>query len=63
MLLRTKGVRAEMGASIKISYDPKRPHQVFIADEHPQLEHLTGVAISAAIGSLIVLAGVVSRIA
>ncbi|MFI6056081.1 hypothetical protein ACIBCO_39190 [Streptomyces violascens] len=62
VLLRTKGARVEVGAPVKLSYDPKRPHQVFIAAEHPRIEHTTGVAMSAGIGFLLVLAVLISRI-
>ncbi|MBP2403567.1 hypothetical protein [Streptomyces syringium] len=55
VLLRAKGVVAEVGSTVLISYDLKRPHQVFLASHHPRFEHLRGEVLAGVIGALPIL--------
>lgn len=61
VLFRAKEVRIEVGATALISYDLKRPHQVFIASEHPQVEHARAVTMATVIGLLPILVVLFSR--
>ncbi|MFG2178946.1 hypothetical protein ACGFLS_09515 [Streptomyces abikoensis] len=48
VVLRTKGPSVGAGRAVAISYDPKRDHEVFLADRHPRMTDRP--AIVAAIG-------------
>lgn len=40
--LRTKSQVVELDRALKISYDPKHAHEVFVADRHPRIARLRG---------------------
>ncbi|GHI39963.1 hypothetical protein [Streptomyces violascens] len=48
--LRTKSQAVRPGGVLKISYDPKHAHEVFLADRHPRIARLRGEILIAAIG-------------
>ncbi|MEU3373768.1 hypothetical protein ACFYM2_28570 [Streptomyces sp. NPDC006711] len=48
--LRTKGEVVRPQGVLKISYDPKNAHEVFVATEHPRISRLRGEVFIAAIG-------------
>lgn len=48
--LRTKGLSCAVDASLKISYDPKRAHEVFEASRHPRVSRWQTEAVVAVIG-------------
>ncbi len=54
MLLRTKGISVEVGRPISISYDPKRVHEIYVADRHPRFAYLRAIVGSALIGILLI---------
>ncbi|MFD8995637.1 hypothetical protein [Streptomyces abikoensis] len=57
VVLRTKGPSVGAGRAVTISYDPKRDHEVFLADRHPRM---TGrPVIVAAIGVVQILLGLI----
>ncbi|MFK0293291.1 hypothetical protein ACIQU6_22830 [Streptomyces sp. NPDC090442] len=49
MTLRTKTPSVRVDKSLRISYDPKKPHEVFVESQHPRIvgwsTHLTIVVI------------------
>ncbi|MFI8941148.1 hypothetical protein [Streptomyces syringium] len=53
--LRTKGVSCAVDASLKISYDPKRAHEVFVASRHPRMARWQSEAVVAVIGVALML--------
>ncbi|MBX7465911.1 hypothetical protein CG740_28130 [Streptomyces sp. CB01201] len=48
--LRTKGEAVRPQGVVKISYDPKNAHEVFVAAEHPRISRLRGELFIAGIG-------------
>ena len=48
--LRTKGEVVRPQGVLKISYDPKNAHEVFVATAHPRISRLRGEMFIAAIG-------------
>ncbi|MFI0912096.1 DUF3592 domain-containing protein [Streptomyces abikoensis] len=50
VMFRSKGASIRVGEKVEISYDPKRPHEVFIASRHPRFARGSALLVIAGIG-------------
>ncbi|GAA2469641.1 hypothetical protein ACFPFX_35115 [Streptomyces mauvecolor] len=53
--LRTKGESVRVNKVLTISYDPRQPHEVFVAESHPRIARLRGEILVAGIGGVQIL--------
>ncbi|AZQ72167.1 hypothetical protein EKH77_13920 [Streptomyces luteoverticillatus] len=58
VLFRTKGPSVGVGRAVTISYDPKRDHEVFLADRHPRISWQPVLAL-AGIGVALIVMGLI----
>lgn len=52
--LRTKTLCAGVDEAVRISYDPKRPHEVFVESQHPRIVGWSTHVTMAVIGAVLI---------